>query len=449
MVPRSDGRLKGEGVRRFGARAQVAFSCVVVVLSFLLLIYPGVVVLAVVSDTKLRAEGQSRFVPYWFRCLSGRYERWATAYLRGGIAGKADMEDVAATEWPMFGSVFFLVTADDLQRQGLIEARRGRMRAAVDRARDVIVSPETATWVKRKCGDGYLVREDVFYRMLLILGLSSYERITGDATHRALMSAQRCGLSAELEQARFHVLDDYPGECWPNDVLWSVAAMQRAAALEGGSHAALARSLVQALDGPLSVQGLPAFRVDKETGRVWEQPRGCGNSGILSMAAELDPQAAARWFRLHEARFWKQNAWLAGFTELPRGSSARFSDVDSGPVLFEFGSVASAFGIGAANACGRPDRAAVLTMEAVACSWPTPFGFLVPSAMGYVAVGGGCLAESALLFSMTRPNRTGAATPFAGPVPLVVWGLSLAYLGLGAWFIGSEWRVLRRGRPRN
>ncbi len=380
----------------------------------------------------------------WFSALSGRYLSWAELYLSSSYARTINQEDVAGTEWPMFGTIYFLVTADELQRQGKINARQGQIRAAVDKAAEIVVSSDTASWVKEKWGDAYLTRENVFYRMLLILGLSSYERITGDTRHRALMSEQRKGLAAELEQAPFHVLDDYPGECWPNDVLWSVAAIQRAAALEGTNHNALAQALMATLDGPLKVAGLPAFMVDKKTGRAIQTPRGCGNSGILPFAAELDAAIAARWYREHDAQFWKQTAWLAGFTELPRGSTEPFSDVDSGPVVFEFGSVASAFGIGAAKACGRIDHAATLTLEAVACSWPTPFGFLLPTAMGKVAVGGGCLAETAMLYSMTRTIYSVQTVPFSGPVPLIVWLMFVAYAGTGVLIIGIEVRACRR-----
>ena len=419
-------------------------SGVVIALALLFCIYPTVIVGVLLTDAKLEHEGQSRLVPLWFRSVAGRYQSWATGYLESGYARSVDHSNVAATEWPMFGSVFFLATADELQKQGKIDARQGKLRSAVAKAAAVIVSPDTATWVRAKWGDEYLKRENVFYRMLLILGLASYERITGDASHRALMSEQRKGLAEELERAQYHVLDDYPGECWPNDVLWSVAAVQRAAALEGTNHNALAHELIATLDGPLKVAGLPAFMVDKRTGQVIQEPRGCGNSGILPFAAELDNEVAARWYREYDARFWKQTAWLAGFTELPRGSSNLYSDVDSGPVVFEFGSVASAFGIGAAKACGRMDRAETLTLEAVACSWPTPFGFLIPSAMGKVAVGGGCLAETALLFSMTRPNCSAKAVPFSGPVPLIVWLMFAAYAGTGALFVGMEIRAWRR-----
>jgi len=419
-------------------------SGVVIALALLFCIYPAVILGVLLTDSHLKQEGQSRLVPMWFGSVAGRYRSWADTYLKSGAARSVDQGNVAGTEWPMFGSVFFLVTADELQRQGKIDARQGKLREAVEKAAEVVVSPDTATWVRAKWGHDYLKRENVFYRMLLILGLASYERVTGDRRHRALMSGQRAGLAEELEQARYHVLDDYPGECWPNDVLWAVAAIQRAAALEGTNHNALAHALMTTLDGPLKVVGLPAFMVDKRTGQVVQEPRGCGNSGILPFAAELDAEIAARWCREHDARFWKQTAWLAGFTELPRGSHEHYSDVDSGPVVFEFGSVASAFGIGAAKACGRMDRAAPLTLEAVACSWPTPFGFLLPSAMGRIAVGGGCLAETAILFSMTRPNCSATTVPFSGPVPLIVWLMFAIYAGVGILFVEVEVRAWRR-----
>jgi hypothetical protein len=306
----------------------------------------------------------------------------------------------------------------------------------------VVVSPDTAAWVKDKWGDAYLERENVFYRMLLIMGTAAYEEITGDARHRAVTARQWRGLAEELERAPFHVLDDYPGECWPNDVLWAVAAIRRAAALEGGNCDGLTRSLLAALDGTLNVAGLPAFMADKKTGTPSDPPRGCGNSGILCFAAELDPAVATRWFEAHEARFWKENIWLAGFTEFPKGTASAFSDVDSGPVFCGFGSVASAFGIGAAKSVGRMDRAAPLTLEAVACSWPTPFGFLLPAAMGKLAADGGCLAETAFLFSMTRPSHVSPAVHFSGHAPLLVWVMFFAYLGAGILVIRHALRCL-------
>ncbi len=303
----------------------------------------------------------------------------------------------------------------------------------------------TATWVKTKWGNGYREKENVFYRMLLILGLSSYERITGDVQYHALMSRQQVTLAEELGKAKLHLRDDYPGECYPADMLWAVAAIQRAARLEGASHDELAKGLMAAFDGPMKApEGLPAFQADSRSGRILQGARGCGNSGIIVFAAELDPVVAGRWYGAYEKNFWKDTGWIAGFTEMPRQSHDRFMDVDSGPVLFEVGFVASAFGIGAAKTAGRTDHAAPLTMEAVACSWPTPFGFLLPGVMGRLAVKSWSLGEVALRFSMTRPTLAAETVPFEGHTPLIVWVLLAVYAGAGLFLIWFEIRSCRR-----
>ena len=110
--------------------------------------------------------------------------------------------------------------------------------------------------------------------------------------------------------------------------------------------------------------------------------------------------------------------------------------------------MATVFGIGASKAVGRMDRAAPMTMEAVACSWPTPFGFLIPAAMGKVAAGSGCLGETALAFVMTRPVYAKEVVPFTGGAPRIVWLMFFAYAGTGLMFIGFEvraWRHFLRG----
>jgi hypothetical protein len=139
------------------------------------------------------------------------------------------------------------------------------------------------------------------------------------------------------------------------------------------------------------------------------------------------------------------NRWVVGFREHPVDAKAAFSDVDSGPILFDIGTVASLFGIGAARSAGRFDHAAPLTMEAIAATWPTPFGLLVPGIMGWAAADSWCMGETALLFAMTRPNRHAAATTtFTRRPPLVVWGFFLFYAALGVGLTLREWSYWRR-----
>jgi hypothetical protein len=424
-------------------------AAIAIAFSLLFLLYPAAVIGQLLLDSELQTTGQSQLVPGWFESTAGRYRTWATRFLDTQYARSLELNNVAATEWPMFGSVFFLVTADELHAQGKIDASKEPIRGAVEKAAEVVASPVTATWVKAKWGNSYLERENVFYRMLLILGLSSYENVTGNSHYHALMSSQRSSLAQEFSTAQLHLLDDYPGECYPNDILWAVAAIQRAARLDHTNHDELANRLMTAFDGPLRApEGLPAFGVDSKSGCIWQNARGCGNSGILLFASELDPVIADKWYHAYETYFWKDTGWIAGFTEMPRGTRPDFMDVDSGPVLFGLGSVASAFGIGAAKSTGRLDHAVPLTLEAVACSWPTPFGYLLPGLLGRLAADSGCLGEVALLFSMTRPVQGLEVIPFTGRVPGIVWLLLALYAGLGLGFIGSEIRSCRRALQR-
>jgi hypothetical protein len=431
--------------RNLKLAVHLAVSAAVIVLALLFLIYPAVTICIVAMDSQLSRTGQSRLTPMWFKSAAPRFLAWANMYLDTNYAGSLRHDDIPATEWPMFGATFFLVTAEDLQSQGKIDPTQGTVGPAIEKAAEIVASPVTATWVKTKWGAGYLEKENVFYRMLLILGLSSYERITGNTQYHTMMARQRDTLADELAKAKFHLRDDYPGECYPADMLWAVAAIQRAARLDGRRYDELASSLMKTFDGLLqAAEGLPAFQAESRSGRIQQGARGCGNSGILLFASELDPVIAGRWYDAYEKNFWKDTGWCIGFSEMPIQSKDPFMDVDSGPVVCGIGSVSSAFGIGAARTAGRIDRAAPLTAEVLAASWPTPFGFLLPGLMGRLAADSWSLGEVALLFSMTRPTVAAEIVPFDGHVPGIVWVFVVVYAGAGAFFIWFEVRSVRR-----
>lgn len=431
--------------RRIKFRLKVFVALLLISAAGVFCLYPAGVVVRLLCDGRLKRTGVAGALPDWFEATSARHADWAKKSLDSHMAVGVEHTDVAATEWPMFGSVFYLVTAEELQNRGLVDATRGVVRAAVERSVEIVASPETATWVRAKWGDDYLERENLFYRMLLIMGLAAHQSITGDMTYDDLLTKQTHMLEAEIAAAPLHLVDDYPNECYPNDILWAVAAIQRSGNLRGEDSGPFARGFMRTLNGPkVSVDGFPAYQMNARHGYILQEPRGCGNSGIMQFAAELDPTLARAWYAAYERKFWKDNGWLAGFTELPVGANEHLSDVDSGPVVFEFGSVASAFGIGAANSVGRLDHSVPLVYEAVACSWPTPFGFMLPKLMGIMAVDSPSLGEVALLFSMSRPNQVGEAVPYEGGIPGIVWIMLVAYLGVGVMVIGLEARGVRR-----
>ena len=439
--------------KKLGLILRAAFAVFAVCFAALFFFWPAMQTFLAVRDKTLAEAGISRYVPRWFESLSPRFESWADSYMESGYGAKADSEDVAATEWPIFGVVFYLRTAADLHHAGLIDATKQPYAGAVRKALEVAVSPEAGTWTRVKWGEEYLSRENLFYRMLLIMALASYEEITGDKVGHEFMALQRGALNAEMLAAPNNVLNDYPEECWPCDLVWAAAAIKQAARLEGADDGGLGESLMRNLDGPLSTNGLPFYKIEffGSSDAVFLEPRGCGNSSALIFAPDADAQTAAKWFDVYARDYWRQNAWVCGFRETPRDSGRTIQDIDSGLVIGGFGSMASAFGIGAARANGRYDIARPLTLEAVAASWPTPFGFALPRLMGRVSMGGDPLGEAALLFSMSRPDRTGAPLPAPPYVPLSVRCAIAFYALTGLYIVSVGIRVLMKKRkpPQN
>ena len=273
------------------------------------------------------------------------------------------------------------------------------------------------------------------------MGLGSYEKISHQTTYRSFLKEQVDSMAAELEKAPFHLEDDYPGECYPNDVLWTVAAIKRADVLLGTNHDELSRQLMVVMNQKLMTKfGSPPYTAYAKTADPLEPPRGCANSGILIFAPELDLLSAQQWYQNHETWFWKDNGFCRGFREFNKTIPDSVSDVDSGPVIAGFGSVACVFGIGASRVMGRLDRSVPLTQEIFACSWPTYHGLIIPSLMGKLAADSSCLGEIALLFCMTRAPIGKVITPFKGMAPWLVWAGFFVYFIPGLLLIWLEYR---------
>jgi len=419
-------------------------SGVLFVLAAYFFFFPAYATLRTALSAEVRTAARPPGYVAAFQASAGRYRSWATDYLATRRAAKVAHDDVAGTEWPMFGSVFFLLANEQLLKERAIvadEATREGLRLAAK----VVAHPATATWVRAKWGERYLKSENVFYRMLLLLGLSSYRGSSGDRQYDDLLSSQADALRGELLARPHHLADDYPGECYPTDVLWAVAALKRSTTQDEGKAqmAALTAGLLRTLNAESRTPaGLPAFQVIAQTGLGQQPARGSATSGILCMAAELDVENARAWFESYTRHFWESGPLVSGFREFPRGTEGS-SDVDSGPVVAGVGSVASVFGIGAARSLGRYDYAAPLVMESVAASWPTPSGLLLPGLLGWLAADGWCFGELALHFAATRPNQTSASVAYAGPVPGIVWIFLTFYTLAGACIAYVAMRLLR------
>jgi hypothetical protein len=389
------------------------------------------------------------------RTLTPRIAAWARARIESGKAAHLPLYDVPSTEWPMFGCVFYLMATESLQdawKQDpslAPEAPATYARDAIRASLELIIDPVHHTWVRQHWGENYLHRENVFFRGLIIAGLTSYQSLTGDAQHLTMLRDQADSLARELDASPFGILNDYPAECYPIDVLATIAFIRQSDRLTGLDHAAFVARSRRAFEGRmLDAAGLPPFAADPVSGGIYETSRGVGNSWIMTFMPELWPDLTAEWYRRYERHFWEQDALTAGFREFPpfSANAGRWFDVDAGPIIAGYSPAANAFALGAARACGRLDHVRILTPQILAACWPLPDGTLLGARILSNAAHAPHLGESGILYFLTRrpaagvPLRTGGYTPRL--VALAYW----FFLGFGALILIGLRRQWRRWR---
>ncbi|HXF10765.1 MAG TPA: hypothetical protein VN625_08280, partial [Desulfuromonadaceae bacterium] len=312
------------------------------------------------ADPNLRQPGIPRVAWRLHKELSPKLQRWAENRLKSGRAAELSTSDISGTEWPLFGAVFYLWATESLQDELAEEKETAPpnvyARAAIDAATRLVIDPAQANWVKIHWGQDYLKRENVFYRMLVISALTSQARLTGDKSHFVLLRDQVDSLSAELDASRYGLLDDYPGECYPGDVLTAVAMIRKADSVLGTDHSAFVNHAIRGFGNKqLDRRGLIPYSATARLNEATDSSRGCGNSYIALSSPYIWPEQSRRWYDLDTQYFWQERWGCAGFREFPKDvpRSEWYFDVDSGLVLEGFGCAACAFGVGAARVNGH------------------------------------------------------------------------------------------------
>ncbi len=412
----------------------------------LFLLAPGFALLSDVVDPAMRGPGIPRRARSIHASITPRITRWALERIETGRAAEAALHDVPTTEWPMFTAVYYLMGTEELERAWEREGRVGdepreASREAITAARDLLLDPSHHTWVRTHWGEDYLHEQNVFFRSLLIAGLTSYENLTRDGTTREVLLDQVSTLSAELDASPLGVLEDYPTECYPIDVLAAIGLIERADRTLGTDHGAfLARSRRGFEGSMLDARGLVPFRMDLPSGRHVQPGRGIGMSWVLLFTPDLWPELSERWYATYEQGHYEERALLTGFREYERGTEPDWTfEVDAGPVVDGLGTAASAFAIAAARRHGRFDHAYALSTEVSAASWIMADGTMVLPRTFSHAADAPYLGEAALFYFLTvQPHPTARLVEPRGVPGLTVLGLSV-YLGapiaLLAWWI--------------
>ena len=428
---------------------------IAVALALWFLIAPGVTVIGALGDPALQAGEAPRLVWRVHRQMAPRYERWARARIASGKAAEVYYRDVPGTEWPLFGSVFYMWATENLQAAWEKDHTLSReapavyARDAVEACKDLILDPVHHGWVRTHWGDDYMHDRNVFFRSLLIAGLTSYQRLTGSREYETMLRDQANTLAQDLDASRYGVLDDYPGECYPLDVFAAVAFIHRADRVLGTDHSAFFARERRAFEGDrLDRHGLVPWRMDPRTGRQWGEARGISNSHILICAPELYPDLAKKWFATYLEYFWQDKWYGAGFREYYRdvpGSDWTY-DVDAGPIVGGFSPAANGFGVAATRKNGRLDLGYTLAAQMLAASWPLPDGRFLGGRLLSDPRHAPYLGELAILWQLSETAASGVETVKGGRITGAVYiGLAF-YLLTGLAVIAAAALRLRRSR---
>jgi hypothetical protein len=149
-------------------------AALAVALSLYLFIIPAVILIQSLRDSGLSGGSIPRCAFRWHKALSPKYEKWARQRVASGRAGHLTTGNIAGTEWPLFGSVFYLWATEALQEAVQENPSLCRVppnqyaRGAIEAAAALVADPNHAGWVRQHWGDSYLEKENLFYRMLLI-----------------------------------------------------------------------------------------------------------------------------------------------------------------------------------------------------------------------------------------------------------------------------------------
>jgi hypothetical protein len=414
---------------------------VLILVAFYFFFVPLGILIAQLQDPGLKNGEMPRFLYEWHVQLSENYELWARERIASSRATQLNVNNISGTEWPIFSSVYYLWATEALQDAWEDDPLLAPTmpteyaRGAIETAVSLISDPNHAAWVKQHWGDDYLTQENLFYRMLLISGLTSYQKMMGDTQYEPLLLAQVESLSKELDESPYGLLDDYPGQCYPIDILPAIAVIQRADNVLGSDHSEFITRAVRGFAGMRldSQTGLPAYVANSKTGEGSGPARGVGISYMLIWAPEVWPETAADWYGRYDHHFWQESWLIAGVREFSNESAYRdwLLDVDAGPVVAGYGTAATAFGIGAARVNGRFDHAYPLSAEALVASWPLSNGTLLGARLLSNLSDAPYIGESALLFNLTRRPMVNGRVEEIGNLPFVV------YLGLFFYAFGG------------
>jgi hypothetical protein len=401
------------------------------------------------TDRGLRSAAPSSFAFDLHASLSRRLPGYVDQRIASGVAETLRPSQITATESPVYGAFFYLLATENLQARWEADPSLAKRppketgKDAIEACARIILDPGHAHWVKNHWGDDYLDDPNCFYRMLVIGSLAAHHHLTGKTEHLPFLKQLTDDLAADIDSSAHGLVDDYPDQCFPCDVVAGIAMIQRA----DSSREAWAKKAFRRVMANFPGE-LPPYMAIAKTGEPWGPSRGCTNGFFFSYARDLDPTAADALYQKLVTDFWQVGRLAAGWREFPRGSKHAefYIDADSGPVIWGFGTGATGLGIGSTRLHGDHDKAGMLGAEMIAGSIPLPDGSLLLPRLVSDLEHAPHFAETAILHQLSLSG--GGESTKRGPLTGAVW-LILAFEFVFAVLLLRLVRyLLKRAKPK-
>jgi hypothetical protein len=249
--------------------------------------------------------------------------------------------------------------------------------------------------------------------------LNDYKR-----TCAALAAAFKTRLDDSITNNIF--LESYTSNIWTCDNVVAVAALKRFAILEKDEKMAkLVANWTKKLKSAYATT-LLSHTININTGMEMESARGCSQSLVLCFLPELDSAFARKHYDIYCKNYKDSHFGLPFFREYDCNFPPGEGDVDSGPVIWQIGAVASLMAQKAAKINGDYSTANALRNEAEC------FGFAYANAHDKYYLGAQLPIADCFLAWCNADNaahETALNQTFFWRLPFQILSLLLLFLG--------------------
>ena len=208
---------------------------------------------------------------------------------------------------------------------------------------DAIFSPQG----KRTFTEDLPLKYGAYYRGWSNYLLAQKLKLT-KASNRKMIDVERyqrnCReIAKAMEKSESPFLESYAGSSWPADMMVAVASVHAAKGILDTSYDKEVANWLEEVKKHLDPDGFIPHSTNTD-GRVIENARGSSQALMLNFLVEMDSVLAKEQYQRFLDVFVEKHLGLQALREYPSDVVGQKGDIDSGPVIWDVGTVATIVG---------------------------------------------------------------------------------------------------------